>query len=203
MKREQHRHHWKKGSVPTRTKTCLFASPGRIVPVFSSSRSLNVLLPWSMCATMQKLRYRSMGMAAMRFSSSAGVGFVAYDRVHRALHWERIEISFLTLEQSKAARRSGPSHVVLHRGQARPALRATLIKVTVVVDCALATEPWDKRLLPRRICDGLEQCRLIICEAKEATGVFAVYCYMGRQRVLKILPHASAVSAPGESSLGQ
>jgi hypothetical protein len=51
----------------------LFVSLAETVPVSSSSLSLRVLFPWSMCATMQKLRYRSMGMAAMRCSSSAGV----------------------------------------------------------------------------------------------------------------------------------
>lgn len=91
-----------------------------------------------------------MGMAAIRFSSSAGVGFVAYDRVRRGLHEGRSGISFLAdAVQLRMACRSRPSHVVLHRGQARPVLRATLIEVTVIVDCALAVEPWAKRLLER------------------------------------------------------
>lgn len=58
-----------------RTRICLLASLAEIVPVCSSKRSLKVLLPWSICATMQKFRYRSIGMAAMRASSSAGDGF--------------------------------------------------------------------------------------------------------------------------------
>jgi len=41
-----------------------------MVPVSSRRRSLRVDLPWSTCATMQKLRNRSIGIAAMRFSSS-------------------------------------------------------------------------------------------------------------------------------------
>ncbi|KAL2257391.1 hypothetical protein VTK26DRAFT_237 [Humicola hyalothermophila] len=46
-----------------------------MVPVCSSNRSLSVLLPWSMCATMQKFLYRSRGIAAIRFSSSAARRF--------------------------------------------------------------------------------------------------------------------------------
>jgi hypothetical protein len=53
----------------------LLPSLALMVPVYSSNLSLRVLFPWSMWATMQKLRYRSMGMASMRFSSSDGVGF--------------------------------------------------------------------------------------------------------------------------------
>ena len=56
-----------------RTRICLFASLAVIVPVYSSKRSLRVLLPWSMCATMQKFRYRSIGIAAIRASISDGV----------------------------------------------------------------------------------------------------------------------------------
>lgn len=52
------------------TRICLFSSLAEMVPVISSKRSLSVLLPWSMWATMQKLRKRSRGMAAMRFSRS-------------------------------------------------------------------------------------------------------------------------------------
>lgn len=48
-----------------------------MVPVNSKSLSLSVLLPWSTCATIQKLRYRSIGMARIRSSSAAGPGFSA------------------------------------------------------------------------------------------------------------------------------
>jgi hypothetical protein len=44
--------------------------PGGIVPVSSSSRSDSVDLPWSTWATMQKLRNREIGIAAIRRSSS-------------------------------------------------------------------------------------------------------------------------------------
>lgn len=66
------------GNEPSfqRTRICLFASLANIVPVCSSNLSLRVLFPWSMCATMQKFLYRSIGIAAMRSSSCAGVGLV-------------------------------------------------------------------------------------------------------------------------------
>lgn len=99
-----------------------------------------------------------MGMAAIRFSSSAGVGFVAYGRVHRGLDrgWRK-GISLLAAVQLGTACRSGPSHVVRNRGQARPAHRATLIEVTVVEDCALAVESWDERLLQRsKYCNWIQ-----------------------------------------------
>lgn len=51
-----------------------------MVPVSSRSRSDSVLLPWSTCATMQKLRYRSMGMAAIRRSSSVSGALATFDR---------------------------------------------------------------------------------------------------------------------------
>lgn len=44
--------------------------PGWIVPVNSRRRSLRVDFPWSTCATMQKFRNRSIGMAWMRRSRS-------------------------------------------------------------------------------------------------------------------------------------
>lgn len=55
----------------------------------SSNRSLSVLFPWSMCATMQKFLYRSIGIAAIRASISAGDGLVCDAKARRAIDQSR------------------------------------------------------------------------------------------------------------------
>lgn len=112
-----------------RTRICLFESLAEIVPVNSSNRSLSVLFPWSICATMQKLRYRSIGMALTLFSSSAGDGFVVAYHLHAC--GIRIECRNECVGSCESAgwcwlppQRKSRTH---RRLQARPALHARVI----------------------------------------------------------------------------
>lgn len=69
-------------STSSLSRICLLP-PFSIVPVSSKSRSLSVLLPWSTCATIQKLRNRSSGIASIRRSKSV-LGFEG-GAAHRAM----------------------------------------------------------------------------------------------------------------------
>lgn len=109
-----------------RTRICLLLSLAEIVPVCSSRRSLSVLLPWSMWATMQKFRYRSIGMAEMRASSSEGVGFgTALTANARRGGNREGRVSRATARRQLDHCRACGRHC---RVQARPALQARLIE---------------------------------------------------------------------------
>lgn len=109
-----------------RTRICLLLSLAEMVPVCSSRRSLSVLLPWSMWATMQKFRYRSIGMAEMRASSSEGVGFgTALTANARRGGNREGRVSRATARRQLDHCRACGRHC---RVQARPALQARLIE---------------------------------------------------------------------------
>lgn len=69
-------------STSSLSRICLLP-PFSIVPVSSKSRSLRVLFPWSTCATIQKFRNRSRGIASIRRSKSV-LGFEG-GAAHRAM----------------------------------------------------------------------------------------------------------------------